>query len=361
VVCEGDGCLRRGGGRRGDADSLLSCPLAVETVDRPSTLDLRLRQPQHTFTHRHPHTQSHHTRHHIGFPGSSPQPCLHAQKQRSQRVCLASHARTRHARTATRKRETRAKPPSASSAETTPTSPTPRQDTPPFHMILAPSGAAALAARATSRSAAPRSLLRRPAPLTAPTPTTPTTSCPAAGGVVAHARYRSGGGGGGYFPPPPLSTPSVADRLIAAVPWLLPLLDAFSYGRFLFYQYPLAARAVSPLAPLVSLYASVPFAPLVCFFGLYLGVVNNPRVARFARFSAMQAVLVDILLVLPRLLETLASPPAQGWGLKAYITAQNSIWVLVAMTVLYGVVSALLGQVARVPFVAEAADAQITR
>lgn len=170
-----------------------------------------------------------------------------------------------------------------------------------------------------------------------------------------------GGGGGGYGGGGYSSAPSPIDRLIAAVPWLLPLLDAFSYGRFLFYQFPLAARLVSPLAPLVSLYASIPFAPLVCFFGLYLGVVNNPQVSRFARFSAMQAVLVDILLVLPRLLESLASPPAQGWGLKAYITAQNSIWVLVAAVVAYGVGCAVLGKTARVPFVADAADAQIMR
>lgn len=188
-----------------------------------------------------------------------------------------------------------------------------------------------------------------------------TCLAPPSGKVELKRGSRGGGygGGGGYVGsasgPPPL------DRLIAAVPWLLPLLDAFSYGRFLFYQYPLAARLVSPVAPLVSLYASVPFAPLVCFFGLYLGVVNNQSVGRFARFSAMQAVLVDILLVLPRLLESLASPPAQGWGLQAYITAQNAIWVLVAGTVAYGVGCALLGKTARVPFVAEAADAQISR
>lgn len=34
------------------------------------------------------------------------------------------------------------------------------------------------------------------------------------------------------------------------------------------------------------------------------------------RFNAMQAVLLDILLVLPRLLESLISPPTSGWGLQ---------------------------------------------
>jgi uncharacterized membrane protein len=232
-------------------------------------------------------------------------------------------------------------------------------------MLLA-AGSPALSGAAASASASRAS---RPTAATCPCLSAPAAARPSLRppssssrpDVAAQARgYRGGGysgGGGGYAS----ASPSVPDRLIAAVPWLLPLLDAFSYGRFLFYQYPIAARIVSPLAPLVSLYASVPFAPLVCFFGLYLGVVNNQGVARFARFSAMQGVLVDILLVLPRLLESLASPPAQGWGLKAYITAQNSIWLLVAGVVAYGVASALLGKTARVPFVAEAADAQIMR
>ena len=57
------------------------------------------------------------------------------------------------------------------------------------------------------------------------------------------------------------STPEIADRVVAAIPYLLPFLDAFSYGRFLFYQYPHITRAITPMAPLINLYASVPFAP----------------------------------------------------------------------------------------------------
>lgn len=156
------------------------------------------------------------------------------------------------------------------------------------------------------------------------------------------------------------SAPNVAERVLAAVPYLLPFLDAFSYGRFLFYQFPVIARAVAPIAPLLSLYHSVPFAALICFFGLYLGIVNNMQLPRFVRFSAMQAVLLDILLVLPRLLEQLVSPPTTaGLALKAYIIIQNSIWVAVAACVAYGAVCALLGKEARIPFVAEAAEAQV--
>ncbi len=74
-----------------------------------------------------------------------------------------------------------------------------------------------------------------------------------------------------------------------------------------------------------------------------------------------QAVLLDILLVLPRLLESVAGPPTSGWGLQAYMTSQNTIWIFIAAAVLYGIGSSLLGQTARIPFVADAADQQVMR
>ncbi len=172
--------------------------------------------------------------------------------------------------------------------------------------------------------------------------------------VAVAARYA---GGGAYRS---AQGPNIGERILAAIPFLLPFLDAFSYGRFLFFQFPMVARAVAPMAPLLALYHTVPFAALICFFGLYIGVVNNMQLPRFVRFSAMQAVLLDILLVLPRLLEQLVSPPTtMGPALQAYIAAQNAIWVAVAGCVVYGVASALLGRESRIPFIADAAEQQV--
>eukprot|EP00877_Chromochloris_zofingiensis_P002298 jgi/Chrzof1/12069/Cz06g20080.t1_TIC20A[v5.2] len=173
------------------------------------------------------------------------------------------------------------------------------------------------------------------------------TPRPARQPVLVYAKY------GRY------NSPDIGERLVAAVPYMLPFLDAFSYGRFLFYQYPVITRVIAPLGPVVNLYASVPFAPLISFFAVYLGIVNNQRWSRFVRFNALQAVLLDILLVLPRLLESLVNPPSSGWGLQAYMTTQNTIWIFVAVCVAYGVGSALLGQIGRIPFVADAADQQV--
>jgi uncharacterized membrane protein len=147
--------------------------------------------------------------------------------------------------------------------------------------------------------------------------------------------------------------------VVSALPYILPFLDAFSYGRFLIYQYPLIRQAITPLAPVLGLYSSVPFAPLLCFFGVYIGIVNNQSFSRFVRVNAMQAILLDILLILPRLVEQLFTPPTSGWGVQVYVQAQNTIWIFIAAAVAYGIGSSLLGQRARIPLVAEAADQQI--
>lgn len=44
---------------------------------------------------------------------------------------------------------------------------------------------------------------------------------------------------------------------------------------------------------------------------------------------------------------------------QAYITSQNTIWIFVAASVVYGVGSALLGQRGSIPFIGDAADQQV--
>lgn len=44
-----------------------------------------------------------------------------------------------------------------------------------------------------------------------------------------------------------------------------------------------------PFEPAVRLFYSFPFAGLIAFLGLQLGVVNNRSLSRFIRFNSMQA------------------------------------------------------------------------
>ena len=94
-----------------------------------------------------------------------------------------------------------------------------------------------------------------------------------------------------------MRTPDTASRVLGALPYLLPLLDGLRYSRYFLRAAPAAAALLQPILPLAQLYFSIPFAGLVVFFGIYLGIVNNASLPRFVRLHAMQAVLVDILLM----------------------------------------------------------------
>ena len=113
----------------------------------------------------------------------------------------------------------------------------------------------------------------------------PRLACsPRVGGAVVGSgrqlgRVRRGGvcaaRGGGYE-----DSPTAAERVVAALPYLLPLLDGLRYGKFFFLEFPQAQLLLLPLQPVLQLYTTVPFASVIAFFGLYLGIVQYVRCAR---------------------------------------------------------------------------------
>ncbi|KAL7148780.1 hypothetical protein ABFS83_06G202500 [Erythranthe nasuta] len=155
-------------------------------------------------------------------------------------------------------------------------------------------------------------------------------------------------------------TPTPAtDRLISAAAYFLPLFNGLQYGRFLFAQYPIVAAPFQPLFPLLSLYHSVPSASFVTFFGLYLGVVKNPNLSRYVRFNALQALVLDVLLVLPVLVQRIFTPGRSGIALKLTAWAYSGLFMFVVACFVYGLVSSVLGKTPYLPLVAEAAGRQL--
>ncbi|KAF8402349.1 hypothetical protein HHK36_013303 [Tetracentron sinense] len=103
-------------------------------------------------------------------------------------------------------------------------------------------------------------------------------------------------------------TVPATDRLISAVAYFLPFFNGLPYGRYLFTRYPDLGFLFEPIFPFLSFYKSIPYASFVAFFALYLGVVRNPSFSRYVRFNSMQAVVLDVLLVLPLLVQRIFNP-----------------------------------------------------
>ena len=149
---------------------------------------------------------------------------------------------------------------------------------------------------------------------------------------------------------------TVPDRIFASLPYLLPLIDGLMFGKFLFQQFPVLQLLLIPLAPLMQIYR-LPFASLIIFFALYLGVVRNENISHFIRFNAMQAILLDIVLMLCGLVLPIFSKAFQ----VAFIaeTLYNMVFLGAFAAFVYAVVQSALGRYAEIPPLSDAVYMQV--
>ncbi|NEP43240.1 MAG: hypothetical protein F6K35_30060 [Okeania sp. SIO2H7] len=150
------------------------------------------------------------------------------------------------------------------------------------------------------------------------------------------------------------TTPS--DRFFACLPYLLPLVEGLVFGSYLFREFPDLRIILLPLTPVLQLFAAIPFAELIIFFGLYFLVVRNENISHFIRFNAMQAILLDIILVLCGLIFRIMSGEIPGFILE---TIYNTLFLGLIAAFVYVVVQSIRGQYAEIPGISDAVYMQV--
>ncbi|ERT09119.1 putative membrane protein [Lyngbya aestuarii BL J] len=149
---------------------------------------------------------------------------------------------------------------------------------------------------------------------------------------------------------------TIRDRIFSALPYLLPLMYGLEFSRFLFAQFPILTIILIPLAPLISIYQTVPFIGLVIFFALFLLVVRNQNIPHFIRFNTMQAILLDIIIVLCSIILGILGGGLQGFILE---TIYNMLFLGILAAVIYSVVQSLRGHYAEIPTISDAVYMQV--
>jgi len=91
-------------------------------------------------------------------------------------------------------------------------------------------------------------------------------------------------------------------RALAALPYLVPIADAFDLGKYMFEAYPDSLAAYNTLfGPIAAVYNGVPFLPFAVFF-LLSYVCRAPTFSTEIRFHAAQAFMLSIIQFIPSLL-----------------------------------------------------------
>ncbi|MEM8673478.1 MAG: Tic20 family protein [Cyanobacteria bacterium P01_G01_bin.67] len=157
-----------------------------------------------------------------------------------------------------------------------------------------------------------------------------------------------------------MNTPEtdIKDRSFGALIYLFPLVYALPFGLILLSQFPWLAQFFAPFIALYGVTNSLPFASLIIFFGLWLGVVRNDKVSYFLRFNAMQAILLNILQILFSLMMGILVP---AFGAQSLISATltNTIFMGSVVACFFCMVRSIQGEYAELPALSDAASSQI--
>ena len=146
-------------------------------------------------------------------------------------------------------------------------------------------------------------------------------------------------------------------RLLGMLAYLLPWSDALSFGRELYNLFPWIAYLALPATPVLLLERSIPFGGFLLFLVLFLVVVRNPNVPYYLRFNVLQAILLDILLVVLALaFNVLLSPLGNSLMIR---TLNNTVFIGALVLVLYASIQCIRGKEADLPSLSEAVRMQL--
>ncbi|KAM6552596.1 hypothetical protein CsatB_013358 [Cannabis sativa] len=148
------------------------------------------------------------------------------------------------------------------------------------------------------------------------------------------------------------------DRLISAICYFYPFFDGVQYGKYVITQFSPIQTLLQPLIPAIKVFKSFPFNGFLVFLTLYFVVVRNRNFSRYVRFNTMQAIVLDVLLIFPDLLER-SFNPKDGVGLDLLMSLDSTVFLFLLVCLVYGSSSCILGQLPRLPIVAEAAERQV--
>jgi len=146
-------------------------------------------------------------------------------------------------------------------------------------------------------------------------------------------------------------------RLLGLLAYLLPWSDALSFGRELYNLFPWISYLALPATPVLLLERSIPFGGFLLFLVLFLVVVRNPNVPYYLRFNVLQAILLDILLVVLALaFNVLLSPLGNSLMIR---TLNNTVFIGALVLVLYASIQCIRGKEADLPTLSDAVRMQL--
>lgn len=162
---------------------------------------------------------------------------------------------------------------------------------------------------------------------------------------------------------------TIGERLLACLPYILPLVNVLGFGTYLFMTFPALMALLIPFLPAIVLYFNlvnkIPYGELIIFFVLFLLVARNYKIKHFIRYNTMQALLLSIFLSLCYwTLELIGFPlgviPGSSFNSNLFIDVMSTtIFLGIFAAIVYSIFQTIRGIYAEIPLISEAAYMQV--
>ena len=151
--------------------------------------------------------------------------------------------------------------------------------------------------------------------------------------------------------------PSIGARILGVLLYMIPWSDSLTFGNHLYIKYPFIQIIQIPAIPIILIERSIPFGSLLLFLAIFFGLVRNSKVSYFLRFNALQALLINIgIIIASFIFEIIFSPFANSLIIR---TLSSSLLISIFLMIIYSVWSCTQGNEPNLPGISQAAKMQL--
>jgi len=146
-------------------------------------------------------------------------------------------------------------------------------------------------------------------------------------------------------------------RIISIFMYMIPWSSALNYGSSIFNNFPTLKFFIMPTLPILFIKETLPIGDFIIFFILFLGVARNNKISYFIRFNTMQAILLNLVLIIISYMKMLLF--RMSGNIFIFNNLESFVFIISLTIILFASIQSLRGLEADIPGISNSAKIQI--
>ena len=147
------------------------------------------------------------------------------------------------------------------------------------------------------------------------------------------------------------------EKIISIIIYMLPWSGALIFGKYLFADFAFLKIFVIPILPIILIGRLIPFGNILLFIFLFFGIVRNSNISYFLRFNTLQAILINIgLIIINFIFQILFQPFGNTLLIRTF---SSTIFISILGIIVFCILECLQGKEPDLPNISEAVRIQL--